>query len=335
MSGSNDNAVQRQPDPAAVARQLKPLLDELEGSRVGALARRTTARMVGGVVGGCGLLLGLLIAVSSSDGPVLGAIVAIGSVAIGLAIYNLMHGGACAGYLADFKSRAFSEAVRVIAPGVSYTPASEVPIEEFKAGGLFASRIDRYRGEDCLAGMVGATRILCSELRVERRETTTDSKGNRQTRWVTVFRGIYFIADFNKDFNCRVSIVPDIAEANFGWLGRKVQALSSDLVRLENPDFERAFKVCASDQVQARYLLTPDMQERLLAQRAFWNANISIALLNSQLHLAIPLSNNWFEPDIHQPANSGAVFATFLTQLVAILHIPDALDLNTRIWTKE
>ena len=107
------------------------------------------------------------------------------------------------------------------------------------------------------------------------------------------------------------------------------------MVRLENPDFERAFKVCASDQVQARYLLTPDMQERLLAKRAFWNADISIALLNSQLHLAIPLSNNWFEPNINQPANHRGVFATFLTQLVAILHVPDALDLNTRIWTKE
>ena len=52
-----------------------------------------------------------------------------------------------------------------------------------------------------------------------------------------MFRGIYLVADFHKHFRCHVEIVPDVAEANFGWLGRKLQGVSGNLVRLANPEF--------------------------------------------------------------------------------------------------
>jgi hypothetical protein len=133
---------------------------------------------------------------------------------------------------------------------------------------------------------------------------------------------------------CPFRIEPDVAEATFGWLGRKLQGFSGDLVRLENPDFERAFKVRASDPVEARYLLTPDMQERFLELRNRWSPGIHAALTGSSLHLAIPNRQNWFEPDINAPASHTQQLNDFLQQLVLLLHITEQLDLNTRIWTK-
>ena len=36
-------------------------------------------------------------------------------------------------------------------------------------------------------------------------------------------------------------------------------------MKLENPDFEKTFDVYSTDQIEARYLLSPSMMERLLA----------------------------------------------------------------------
>jgi hypothetical protein len=126
-----------------------------------------------------------------------------------------------------------------------------------------------------------------------------------------------------------------VAEANFGWLGRKLQGISGNLVRLENPDFERAFKVTSDDDIGAHYLLTPDMQERFLNLRKRWSEGIRVALLDSCLHLAIPLQGDWFEADKGLPAGAIAPLENFLHQLVGVLYITETLDLNTRIWTKE
>lgn len=325
-------AVDWRPDPAAIARQLQPLLSELEGVRLNALARRNRARFAAGIIAGVGIFLAM--AAGGRSGFFGFIMFAVVSLALAALIHRWIHGGAVAAYRDRFKSTAFRHAARVVAPGVDYSPTAMVPQQSFERGGLFKSRIDRYLGEDCFHGKAGATDILLSELHVQREDTSTDSKGNTQTTWVTVFRGIYLIADFHKHFNGRLTIEPDVAEANFGWLGRKLQGVSRDLIRLENPEFERAFKVRASDPVEARYLLTPDMQERFLDLRNRWSPGIRAALMDSSLHLAIPMRENWFEPSIKVPAHEVQPLAVFLQQLVVLLHIPEQLDLNTRIWTK-
>jgi hypothetical protein len=334
MSGSEKNTVDWRPDARAVVEKLRPVIGRVEGVRRMALERHARAVRRSLTVGGSGLVLGLLSLLADSGSPVPLVLVVLGFAA-GLVTYFVTDGGSLKAYRAIFKREVFAAAAAEIAPGMRYLPEHMVTRNQFEAGGLFASRIDRYDGEDFFSGRVGATDLLFSELHVQRRETSRDSKGRTSTRWVTVFKGIYLVADFHKDFRCRVMIVPDVAEANFGWLGRKLQGFSGNLVRLANPEFERAFKVTSDDDVGAHYLLTPDMQERFLALRNRWSDGIRAALLDSCLHLAMPMRENWFEAGEANPAGALEPLQDFLDQLVIVLHITETLDLNTRIWTKE
>lgn len=334
MSGSNENAVNWRPDARAIAERITPVTDRLETLRLETISKRKKATGSAIGIAAAGWLFALVIIASGGNGSVIGLIIGGGCSLIGLLVFTLVAGGAKKEYLAAFKQGVFAEAVRIAVPGMEYNPDSMLPQYSFESGGLFSSRIDRYNGEDCFRGRCGATDLMFSELHVERKESSTDSKGHTTTHWVTVFKGIYMVADFHKDFSCRMKIEPDVAEANFGWIGRKLQGISGDLVRLENPEFERAFKVTASDQLAARYVLTPDMQERFLALRGEWSADIRAAFLDSCLHLAIPKTEDWFEPDIGVRAGDVAVLHGFLVQLMIVLHITETLDLNTRIWTK-
>lgn len=335
MSNSEETAVSWRPDARAVMERIRPAIQGVERIRVMAIRKKAKAQKMAMLAAGIGLLLALII-VSSGNGNLPAAIgVAVISVIVAIIVYVGTHGGATGAYRDIFKREVFQAAVLEAVPGMTYSPTSMVPKDLFQRGGLFKSRIDRYSGEDYFSGKVGATELIFSELHVQRKDTSTDSKGRTRTTWVTLFKGIYLIADFHKEFSGRVVIEPDVAEANFGWVGRKMQGFSGNLVRLESPEFEKAFKVTADDALAARYLLTPDMQERFLALREGWSSGLRAVLMDSWLHLAIPVKENWFEPDISAPAGDVPVLHGFLQRLMIVLRITETLDLNTRLWTKK
>lgn len=335
MSNSDANPANWRPDARAVMERIRPSIEKVERVRVMAVERKAKAQKSAFAVVGIGLLVALVVFVAGGENAPVAMVVAGAFVIVGIIAYLVIHGGATGSYRDIFKREVFQAAVKEAVPGMGYSPASMVPKSSFQRGGLFSSRIDRYNGEDCFSGKIGATELIFSELHVERKDTRTDSKGRTRTTWVTVFKGIYLIADFHKDFRCRVKIEPDVAEANFGWIGRKMQGISGNLVRLESPEFEKAFKVTADDPVAARYLLTPDMQERFLALRGDWSSGLRAVLTDSCLHLAIPKKEDWFEPDISSSAGDVPVLHGFLLRLMIVLRITETLDLNTRLWTKE
>jgi len=198
--------------------------------------------------------------------------------------HNYIRGHSQA-YQAIYKKEVIGGIAHLLHPGMQYNPTQGISENTFKQAGLYTDNIDRYSYEDLFAGRVGKTEIMFSEVHVQDKRRRTDSKGRNTTYWVTIFKGLFLIADFHKNFSGWLIIKPDFAESSFGWFGRKIQGFNPNLIRLENPDFERAFVVYGSDQVEARYILTPDMQERLLTLRNTYGTDIRLSLQNSQVNL--------------------------------------------------
>jgi len=131
-------------------------------------------------------------------------------------------------------------------------------------------------------------------------------------------------------------------ERKLGRLGRALQKLGGNLVQLEHPGFEKAFVVRAADPAESRDLLTPEMQERMLAFRALRGRGVRFAFKNSQLLIGIPnriAGKDWFDPDPRKPASDllqlRTIASDFVKQTTACLEIVEELNLNTRIWAKE
>ena len=104
---------------------------------------------------------------------------------------------------------------------------------------------DRYRSEDLICGKIDKTSFICSEIIAEEKRVTTDSKGRRQEHWIDIFRGFFFIADFNKNFQGQTVVFRN------SWFKLN---LGKQRVKLENPNFEKQFDVFSTDQVEARYI---------------------------------------------------------------------------------
>ncbi len=249
---------------------------------------------------------------------------------LGICLYR-RTAGRLANFRCAYKQAVLPHAVRLISPSFEYLPDG-IPFQRFFEGRLFLQRPDNYHAEDRFRGQVGATAFEFSE--VTATYTTKDLNGH--TVDAIIFRGIYFIADFNKHFRTRTLVVPDTGEKKQGFLGRAFQNRDSSrgrLITLEDPEFENEFDVFADDEVEARYILTPALMARILSLKRS-RGPVSLSFLNDQVHVALSVARDLFEPSVFEQASDSRQIAGFLNDIRSILGIIEILNLNTRIWSK-
>ena len=103
-------------------------------------------------------------------------------------------------------------------------------------------------------------------------------------------------------------------------------------VSLEDPQFQREFDVLSSDQVEARYLLTPAFMDRLLRLQAlFKGARLQASFYDDRLFMMIESSLDRFEPgSIFTPVDFSEEINTVLGEMRELLAIIEILKLNLR-----
>ncbi|MGH7504132.1 MAG: DUF3137 domain-containing protein, partial [Longimicrobiales bacterium] len=166
------------------------------------------------------------------------------------------------------------------------------------------------------------------------------------TERVTIFRGLFVIVDFPKQFRGRTIVLPDTAQRFLGGIGQTLQSMNftrGELIKLEDPEFERHFVVYANDQVEARYLLSTSLMQRILDFRATLNQDVYLSFAHAQLYMAIPSHRNRLEPPAllqllsygRSPATEEAVLrrvGEYIADLTMVLGVVEDLNLNRRIW---
>jgi len=248
--------------------------------------------------------------------------------------YSRFH----APYKEAFKAKVIPALVKCVDDRLQYHPEHGL-ISDYTASKLFMRSYDRYKAEDTITATYEKTRFSFGEVFTEYKTTSTDSKGNRRESWHTIFRGLFFVGDFNKNFNGETIIDQDNMERIFGKLGRTFQQWNGDragdLIRLENPEFEKRFAVYSTDEQECRYILTPSLMERILKINERSGRKICMSFRNNKVYLAYSIDEDLFEPKVFRQTLK-VEDAEFLTKVIDMMSdIVEDLNLNTRIWTKE
>lgn len=239
-------------------------------------------------------------------------------------------------YRHEFKNQIVSKIVTLINPNYTYEPDKHIEQSHFTNSALFLTTPDRYNGDDLITGKIDKTDFEFSEIKADyKTESTKD--GKKETEWHTIFNGIFFHADFNKNLEGRTFVLPDTAEKLLGKFGRKLQKINNrgQLVQLEDPRFEKEFVVYSSSQNEARYILTPVMMEAIVNIKKMYNHKIHISFIGQRVYCAISFNKQLFEPTVFKSPVNFNIVAQMYHILTLIETIVSQMKLNTRIWTKE
>jgi hypothetical protein len=225
-------------------------------------------------------------------------------------------------WVQKYKDKVLKPIVEAEFPGIVYEDKRYISKSMFRASNLFTSP-DRFRGEDLFSGKLEATAFTFSEVHAEEKHESRDKDGNTTTSYSTIFRGLFLIADFNKEIQNETYVYSSGGK----WFSRFKR------VRLEDPVFEDRFNVYSDDQVEARYVLTPKIMSRIVELEDRFGANLYLSFRGSQVYIAISESYDMFEASIHDEVSFNQI-ERFLAEVNSILAIINDLDLNLRIWTK-
>jgi len=240
-----------------------------------------------------------------------------------------------------FKEQVIKKIVVFIDAGLSYDKDKFVSKDLFLESRIFQDRADRYGGDDFVSGRIGKTDIQFSEINVKRVEKTTmrtnlGLKSRLKTNSYPVFNGLFFVGDFNKAFDKKTIVLPDTAERMFGRLGQKLQSINAfhgELIKLEDPEFEKLFVVYGEDQVESRYILSTSLMKRIMDFRNKNKKDIFLSFVASKVFVAIPYDRPLFEPGIFKSMLDFSKIKKYFEDLQVAIGIVEDLNLNMRIWT--
>ncbi|MFK7748860.1 MAG: DUF3137 domain-containing protein [Kordia sp.] len=221
-----------------------------------------------------------------------------------------------------YKDEVLKPIVEAQFPGIVYEDQQSISTQTFRASNLFTSP-DRFKGEDLFSGKLDATAFSFSEVHAEEKHTRRNKNGGTTTSYTTIFRGLFLIADFNKEIQNETYVYSSGGK----WFSRFKR------VRLEDPVFEDRFNVYSDDQVEARYVLTPKIMSRIVALEDRFGENLYLSFRGHHVYIAISESHNMFENSINDEVSFQQI-ERFLAEVNSILEIINDLDLNLRIWTK-
>lgn len=305
---------------------IRPQLEKIESLRITALSKKKQALIISLIIAVVGIALAGAIGFIGLMIGIIGAVL----------FYNFYPSSALKNYKFHYKNTVVKSIATALEPTATYSASRGFSKQAFKDIGHYNTRIDRYRSEDHFTATIGNTDIAFSEVHAEYKTTSKDSKGNTSTKWHDVFKGTMFIADFHKHFNTWVIIKPDNESIPvISWLSKKIQNMSSTHIRMENPDFEEHFKVNAGNDQQARYILTPDIQQRILKLRQTYGSKIILSFRGSNVRITAPKRTDYYEPNINESSLNENQIMRIANEIEYYFAIVNMLNLNTRIWTKE
>ncbi|MFH1519960.1 MAG: DUF3137 domain-containing protein [Candidatus Omnitrophota bacterium] len=237
-------------------------------------------------------------------------------------------------YVSNFKTGIIEKIITCVDENLKYSRNSYIPRSLFTDSKLFRQGIDCYQGDDYVTGKIGKTQVELSEIHAQ--YITRDSKGNR--RYHTIFKGLFFVADFNKEFKGMTIVLPDVAEKMLGGLGAMFQSWNKgrgQLVKLEDPEFEKMFVVYGEDQIESRYILSTSLMKRITDFKKKTQRQIHLSFVGSHIFIAISYRRDLFEPRIFRTLLSFDPIHQYFEDLQLAVGIVEDLNLNTRIWSKQ
>ena len=238
-------------------------------------------------------------------------------------------------FRSEYKSSVVKKVVHFINPKYLYDANKHISLNNFLMSKLGNKKVNKAVGDDYVSGKIDKTVFEFSELIAQYEWEDTDHDGKKVKRVENHFNGLFFLADFNKHIQGETFVMPDTVERLLGKFGQNLQkSAKGDLVKLENPEFEKLFAVFSTNQTEARYILTPAIMEGMVNIRKKVGANCYFSFLGERVYCGIEFNKALFEASIFKPVSFADV--EFMHSLFSLIEtIITEMNLNTRIWTKD
>lgn len=223
-----------------------------------------------------------------------------------------------------FKNEFMIEIIHEVYPDAKYDANGGFSEKTLLEPGFFRSP-DRYYVKDLISSSYENVPFSQCDYDLQEEHTSTDSRGNTTTTYQTYAKGRMIIIDFKREFNGVVRILET------KWLGASTSGLTK--VETESLEFNKKFKTYATDSLKAFYILTPQVQLKLLELESKFKGSIFFSFQAGKLYVAINDSKGTLDFSIKKDLNQD-VINNLISQISVPAAIINELHLNSDKYTR-
>ena len=237
--------------------------------------------------------------------------------------YGFFSGRVVGAFESEFKDKVISHIIADISPNLVYEKKKFIEFDEFNAPKIYNSFYEIFKGNDLIYGVYDGVEIKFSDIYLGKlvRDPSHPNKPPRQEK---IFQGIAFIADFNKNFTAKVIV-----------LDKKNSRTSCNLkkTKMDNSEFNDVFNTHCDDEIAARYILTPNLMEKLLNMRKFFGVSCDFCFIENKIYAYINLGRDSFEANLKIPlTGENSAPLHHKKEIMQFIDIIENLKLNSKIF---
>lgn len=209
-----------------------------------------------------------------------------------LLIKTLIISGPEKKYSLKYKDFFVKQSLSSIFTNLNYEPEKGIGRELISSTNMMYMG-DRYSSNDLISGQYKDTAFVQADVHIEEEHHYTDSDGHTHTEYVTIFRGRWMLFEFNKIFKANLQV----SQKGFGnnKIGNFFSKNKLQKVELESQEFNKRFSVYAVEPIDAFYVLTPKMMERIINLDEKNSGKILLCFVNNCLHVGLYDNKDSFE----------------------------------------
>lgn len=258
--------------------------------------------------------------------------IGLASIFIGLLLTLLLSRKPSEKYKLAFKEVYVLKALKQFFTKLRYEPLNGIPKNIIYNTGMIKMG-HRYSSNDLVIAMYKNIKIIQSDVHIEERRERRNSKGNRETYWVTLFKGKWMIFDFNKNFKANIQVKQkgfNNSKITNWWNEEKFRK-----VEMEDEEFNKKFKIYTQDEHDAFYVLTPSLMEKIKNLTKQINGKIMLCFIDNKLHVALQNGEDSFEPNIFKEINEQNIIENLTKDIKVVTSFVDKLDLDNDLFRRE
>lgn len=270
-----------------------------------------------------GLIFMFLIGVAPEGSEIVFVGIGIAGIALSIIFFFLM-GRATKKWNVIYSNEILPGFIEATYPGARYVPNTGFALNVLMYPEFFA-RPDRYLSGNYLSSKVEDISFEMADYELQMEQRDKDGHVDYQT----YAKGRFIVLTFNRNFKSKLKILEKSFSFRIGSTHKGLKA-----VELESVDFNKKFNTYSDDATAAFYILTPQMQEKMLGLEKqfkgemyymFDDNHLYIAVNDSQASFKYPLFSNFDEEGLNKAMKELLVPKTFI----------DTLSLNADKFTED
>jgi hypothetical protein len=182
--------------------------------------------------------------------------------------------------------------LRAIDPELEYTPYRGISYYDLQASKLVKDHPSKtFTSNNLVRYENGGTPVRLSHVMLEHKDDEEDN--------VPVFCGLFGVTDARRPARGTTIVSFDLAEKHLGFVGQglqhKTNASGLERIRLDSSGFEKHYVVYSSDPIEANYLLSHTVMEKLTYLIEKYRVLPRISFVGNTIYIAV-LGNGFFQP---------------------------------------